>query len=131
VSIDRAFGRIRRWDASDAAAYEGARLREALLDKSNTAGAAYRPKANEGFLAKNGFVSRIHRKKPSGRPMPDTTPSQRPEIKSPIPGRACLRRAEGRACLRSAEGQEGPLHPHDRHRQGDDEDAAWSTSSTT
>ena len=78
VSIDREYGLIRRWDATDAAAYEGARLREGLLDKSNTASAvwadtAYRSKANEEFLEKNGFVSRIHRKKPPGRPMPDTT----------------------------------------------------------
>ncbi len=33
---------------------------------------AYRSDANEAFLEKNGFVSRIHRKKPKGRPMPDT-----------------------------------------------------------
>jgi len=78
VSIDREFGLIRRWAATDAAAYEGARLREGLLDKTNTAGAvwadtAYRSKANEEFMAKNGFISRIHRKKPKGRPMPDIT----------------------------------------------------------
>lgn len=78
VAIDREYGLIRRWDATDAAAYEGARLREGLLDKSNTASAvwadtAYRSKANEEFLEKNGFLSRIHRKKPPGRPMPDTT----------------------------------------------------------
>ena len=77
VSIDREYGLIRRWGATDAAAYEGARLREGLLDKTNTASAvwadtAYRSKANEDFLAKNGFVSRIHRKKPPGRPMPET-----------------------------------------------------------
>jgi transposase, IS5 family len=76
VSIDREYGLIRRWDASDAAAYEGARLREGLLDKTNTASAvwadtAYRSKVNEEFLTKNGFVSRIHRKKPTGRPMPE------------------------------------------------------------
>ena len=40
----------------------GARLREGLLDKTNTASAvwadtAYRSKANEAFLEKNGFVS--------------------------------------------------------------------------
>ncbi len=74
ISIDRGFGFIRKWAATDAAAYEGARLREGLLDKSNTASAvwadtAYRSAANEAFLAKNGFVSRIHRKKPKGRPM--------------------------------------------------------------
>jgi IS5 family transposase len=78
VAIDREHGLIRRWDATDAAAYEGARLREGLLDKANTASAvwadtAYRSKANEEFLEKNGFVSRIHRKKPPGRPMPETT----------------------------------------------------------
>jgi transposase, IS5 family len=71
VSIDREYGLIRRWDATDAAAYEGARLREGLLDKTNTASAvwadtAYRSKANEEFLARNGFVSRVHRKKPPG-----------------------------------------------------------------
>ncbi len=70
-------GLIRRWDATDAAAYEGARLREGLLDKTNTASAvsadtAYRSKANEAFLERNGFVSRIHRKKPPRRPMPET-----------------------------------------------------------
>jgi hypothetical protein len=49
-----------------------------LLDKTNTASAmwadtASRSKANEEFLARNGFVSRIHRKKPPGRSMPPTT----------------------------------------------------------
>jgi IS5 family transposase len=77
VAIDREYGRIRRWEATDAAAYEGARLREGLLDKTNTASAvwadtAYRSKANEEFLEKNGFVSHIHRKKPPGKPMPET-----------------------------------------------------------
>ena len=49
-------------------------LREGLLDKTNTAGTvwadtAYRSKANERFMAENGFVSRVHRRKPPGRPM--------------------------------------------------------------
>ncbi len=75
VSIDRACGLIRCWAATDAAAYEGARLREGLLDRTNTASAvwadtAYRSKANEEYLAGKGFISRIHRKKPKGRPMP-------------------------------------------------------------
>jgi IS5 family transposase len=78
ISIDRGFGFIRKWAATDAAAYEGARLREGLLDKINTASGvwadtAYRSAANEAFLAKNGFVSRIHRKKPKGRPMSAAT----------------------------------------------------------
>jgi transposase, IS5 family len=76
VSIDRCFGFIRKWAASDAAAYEGARLREGLLDKSNTASGvwadtAYRSAANEAFMEKNGFRSHVHRKKPKGKPMPD------------------------------------------------------------
>ena len=78
LGIDRGFGLIRTWKATDAAAYEGRMLREGLLDKSNTAGAvwadtAYRSKANERFMAENGFVSRLHRKKPPDRPMPVRT----------------------------------------------------------
>ncbi len=78
VSIDRGFGFIRRWTATDAAAYEGRRLREGLLDKSNTASGvwadtAYRSAANETFLIRNGFVSHIHRKKPKGRIMSEAT----------------------------------------------------------
>ncbi len=75
ISIDRGFGFIRQWSATDAAAYEGRRLREGLLDKTNTArgvwaDTAYRSAANEAFMAKNGFVSHVHRKKPKGRAMP-------------------------------------------------------------
>ena len=77
VSIDLRFGFIRRWAATDAAAYEGRRLRQGLLDKSNTASGvwadtAYRSAANEMFLNKDGFVSHIHRKKPKGRAMHET-----------------------------------------------------------
>jgi IS5 family transposase len=77
VSIDCGFGFIRKWAATDAAAYEGARLREGLLDKTNTAGGvwadtAYRSATNEAYMRKHGFVSRIHRKKPKGRPMSET-----------------------------------------------------------
>ena len=51
-----------------AAASDGARLREGLLDKTNTgsmvwADAAYRSKANEDFIDKESFVSKVHRKK--------------------------------------------------------------------
>ena len=78
VSIDRRFGLIRKWLSTDAAAYEGRQLRDGLLDKRNTASAvwadtAYRSAANEGFMARNGFVSRIHRKKPANRPMSPAT----------------------------------------------------------
>jgi len=78
IAIDRRFGLIRRWQVTDAAAYEGARLREGLLDRRNTASnvwadTAYRSKENEAYLARLGFVSRIHRKKPHGQPMPERT----------------------------------------------------------
>ena len=53
-------------------------LREGLLHKTNTAGTvwadtAYRSKANERFMAENGFVSRVHRRKPPGKPVPVRT----------------------------------------------------------
>jgi IS5 family transposase len=69
VAIDRGFGFIRLWAATDAAAYEGRHLREGLLDKANTATGVWavtacRSAVNEVFLTKNALVSHIHRKKP-------------------------------------------------------------------
>ncbi|WP_042062668.1 IS5 family transposase, partial [Acidomonas methanolica] len=51
VSIDRKFRLIRKWKTTDAAASDGVRLREGLLDKTDTASSvwadtAYRSKAN-------------------------------------------------------------------------------------
>ena len=73
ISIDRRHGLIRHWTTTDAAAHEGARLGE-LIDAENTASdlwgdTAYRSAKNEALLAQRGLVSRIHRKKPKGRPM--------------------------------------------------------------
>ena len=75
VAIDRRFGFIRRWAATDAAAYEGRRLRQGLLDSSNTASGVWAETAVQiggqlTFLNKNGFVSHNDRKKPKGRAMP-------------------------------------------------------------
>jgi transposase, IS5 family len=77
VSIDRRHGLIRRWTATDAAAHDGARLAD-LIDGENTASdlwadTAYRSAKNEAMLAARGLVSRIHRKKPKGRPMAERT----------------------------------------------------------
>jgi transposase, IS5 family len=77
VSIDRRHGLIRRWTATDAAAHDGARLAD-LIDGGNTASdlwadTAYRSAKNEALLAERGLVSRIHRKKPKGRPMAGRT----------------------------------------------------------
>jgi IS5 family transposase len=76
IGIDRQHGLIRRWKATDASRYDGAQLPE-LLDKehgANTASGvwadtAYRSKKNEAWLARNGFVSHIHTRKPKGRSM--------------------------------------------------------------
>ena len=78
ISIDRRHGVIRRAKVTDAAAHDGARLREGLIDPNNTASdvwadSAYRSAENERFLAGIGKVSRIHRRKPKGRPMPRRT----------------------------------------------------------
>lgn len=78
IGIDRRHGVIRRRLVSDAAAHDGARLREGLIDPDNTASGvwadtAYRSLANEDFLRAVGKVSHIHVKKPKGRPMPDRT----------------------------------------------------------
>lgn len=75
VSIDVRHGFIRRQMVTDAAAYDGARLREGLIDRTNTASSvwadtAYRSQANEAFLSGAGKTSQIHRKKPKDRPMP-------------------------------------------------------------
>lgn len=74
IGIDRRYGLIRTWMATDAARYDGAQL-PGLISKRNTASdvwadTAYRSKANERLLADNALVSRIHRKKPKRKSMP-------------------------------------------------------------
>lgn len=74
ISIDRRHGVIRRRIVTDAAAHDGTRLLEGLIDPNNTASdvwadTAYRSEANEAFLRSIGKVSRIHVKKPRGKPM--------------------------------------------------------------
>ena len=63
---------IRRWVATDAAAYEAVVCAKACSTRPMWADTAHRSAANETFLNKNGFVSHIHRKKPKGRAMPET-----------------------------------------------------------
>lgn len=78
ISIDVEHGFVRRQKTTDAAAHDGARLREGLIDPTNTASGvwadtAYRSGANEAYLAGRGKVSQIHRKKPAGKPMSKRT----------------------------------------------------------
>ncbi len=74
IGIDRRHGLIRTWVATDAARHDGAQLPN-LISGANTgsevfADTAYRSKVNEKHLASHRLVSRIHRKKPKGKPMP-------------------------------------------------------------
>ena len=78
IGIDRRHGLIRTWLVTDAAAHDGARLREGLIDRENTgsevwADTAYRSRANEAYLTSIGKRSRIHRKKSPGKPMAKNT----------------------------------------------------------
>jgi len=77
VGIDRRHGLIRTWTATDAARHDGAEL-PTLLDRASTASGVWadtacRSAKNEAHLAEAGFISRIHRRKPKGKPMPKRT----------------------------------------------------------
>jgi len=74
IGIDRRHGLIRTWVTTNAARHDGAQLPN-LTSRANTgsevfADTAYRSKANEKHLVDSRLVSRIHRKKPKGKPMP-------------------------------------------------------------
>jgi len=77
IGIDKAHRLIRSWTVTDASRHEGATLPR-LLDKTNTgsgvwADTAYRSMTNEKHLRKAGLQSKIHRKKPRGKPMLERT----------------------------------------------------------
>lgn len=75
ISICRAFGFIRKGKVTDGARYDGRMLRDVVTDDNTAsdvwADTAYRSQSNERWLKSRGRVSRIHRRKPKGRPMPD------------------------------------------------------------
>lgn len=77
IGIDRHYGFIRSYTVTDAARHDGAQLRN-LVTADNTASdvwadTAYRSQANETWLRDRGRISRIHHRKPKGRPMPQRT----------------------------------------------------------
>jgi IS5 family transposase len=77
ISICRVFGFIRQSKTTDGARFDGRMLRD-VVTRDNTASdvwadTAYRSQANENWLKGMGRVSRIHRKKPRGRAMPERT----------------------------------------------------------
>ena len=73
ISIDKKHGVIRRKIVTDAAANDGKRLQEGLIDPGNTCRDVWgdtgqRSAENERWLKENGLNSCIRRKKPRGRP---------------------------------------------------------------
>jgi hypothetical protein len=76
ISIDRRYGFIRKAAVTSAADSDGRQLRR-VIDTSNTAAdvwadSAYRSSKNEALLKSNMLKSRIHRRKPKGKPMPES-----------------------------------------------------------
>jgi IS5 family transposase len=77
ISIDRKFGFIRESAVTAASAADGRMLKQ-LVTTGNTSGevwadSAYRSRTNEKWLAGKMLTSRIHRRKPAGKPMPQAT----------------------------------------------------------
>lgn len=77
ISIDKRYGFVRKFHTSDGSRYDGKVFAE-LLDKDNTCSdvwgdTAYRSEENEQLLKDNGFTSKLHRKKPKGKPLSQTT----------------------------------------------------------
>lgn len=75
IAIDRRFGFIRACTVTSAAAPEGRELQNLLSDENTSnevwADTAYRSQSNEKWLKRNDFISRIHRRKPQGKAMPE------------------------------------------------------------
>lgn len=74
INVDRRHKLIRTWTVTHAAAHDGARLSE-LLDPQAFgsevwADTAYRSAKNEAAIAKAGRVSKIHFRRPRGKPLP-------------------------------------------------------------
>lgn len=75
VFINETF--IRRGKVTDGARFDGRMLLD-VVTNDNTASdvwadTAYRSRSNEAWLRSTGRVSRVHRKKPKGKPMPART----------------------------------------------------------
>ena len=91
IAICRRYGFIRRGKVTDGARFDGRMLRD-VVTNDNTASdvwadTAYRSCSNEAWLRSIGRVSRVHRKKPRGKPMPART-ARANAVKSTV--RACV-----------------------------------------
>jgi len=77
ISIDRRYGFIRAMAVTSASTADG-RLLKQVVSTDNTgsevwADSAYRSRSNEKWLGDRMLTSRIHRRKPKGKPMPKAT----------------------------------------------------------
>ena len=77
ISIDRRFGFIREATVTSASEADGRQLKH-VVSADNTgsdvwADSAYRSQRNEKWLASRMLTSRIHRRKPAGKSMPEAT----------------------------------------------------------
>ena len=110
ISTDRKHGIIRGQITTDAAKYDGAGLREGLIDPVNTspintsndvwADSAYRSSENEAWRKAQGLNSQVHRKKPRAKTTrkihrQSHITGQQQEICHPFQGRTCLGAPEG------------------------------------
>jgi IS5 family transposase len=118
IGIDRAFGFLRRYSISHAAAYDGGQL-GVVLDRDNTASevwadTAYRSAANLALFERRGLKPQFQRKK---TPRQADAGASRPWQCHPDPGALA-----GRARLRRPEMPAGPRRAHPRHdaRPGQD-----------
>ena len=77
ISIDRKFGFIRESAVTAASAADGRMLKHLVttgnMSSEVWADSAYRSRKNEKWLAGKVLTSRIHRRKPAGKPMPQAT----------------------------------------------------------
>ncbi|MGV4857902.1 hypothetical protein ACSW3B_15035, partial [Acetobacter senegalensis] len=74
IATYSAYGGSKRGKTGDTVANDGSRLRKGLLNKRNATSpawtdTAYRSKPHEAFMKRQGFVLKIHRKRPRSKSM--------------------------------------------------------------
>ena len=120
IAICRRYGFIRSAKVTDGARFDGRMLRD-VVTRDNTASdvwadTAYRSQANEAWLKSMDRVSRVHRKKPRGKPM-----SRRA---SGANAKRSTVRARVEHVFARQKGQMGLFISHDRHCTRRSEDHA-------
>ncbi len=118
IDADRRHGFVRTWIVTDAARHDG-RVPGGLPDQPNTgstvrADTAYRSQKNEKKIARAGLTSKVHFRRPPGKPMPvhhERANAARSKVRSAIEHPFAGMKA-----------RIGALRPHPRHRPGEGQD---------